>query len=154
MRFAFIGAEQATHAVAILCRRLQVTRSGFYAWQHRPVCPHARRDRQLRALIRHAYDTSRGSYGSPRVRADLRAQGIAISRKHVARLMREEGFRARVRKRFRLTTLSDDDQPIAGNVLARQFTADRPNQRWVGDTTEFVIGSSAKLLRATASPVA
>jgi transposase InsO family protein len=78
----------------------------------------------------------------------LRAQGIAISRKRVARLMREEGLRARIRKRFRLTTLSDHNQPIAGNVLARQFTADRPNQRWVGDTTEFVISSSAKLYLA------
>jgi putative transposase len=77
-----------------------------------------------------------------------RAQGFAISRKRVARLMREDGLRARLRKRFRVTTMSDHDQPIAANVLARQFAADRPNQRWVGDTTEFIIGSSAKLYLA------
>ena len=82
------------------------------------------------------------------MRADLRAQGIAISGKRVARLMRAEGLRARVRKRFRITTMSEHDQPIAANVLAQRFVADHPNQRWVGDTTEFVIGSSAKLYLA------
>ncbi len=75
-------------------------------------------------------------------------QGIPISRKRVARLMQVEGLRARVRKRFRSTTMSDHDQPIAANLLDRQFDAARPNQRWVGDTTEFVIGSGAKLYLA------
>jgi putative transposase len=148
VRFAFIGAEQARHSVAILCRCLRVTRSGFYAWQHRPVSGHAVRDRQLRTLIRTSHESSRRSYGSPRVHADLHAQGIAIRRKRVARLMRQDGLRARVRKRFRVTTMSDHDQPIAANVLARQFAAEHPNQRWVGDTTEFVIGSTAKLYLA------
>jgi putative transposase len=148
VRFAFIGAEQARHAVAILCRCLRVTRSGFYAWRHPPSSQHTVRDQQLRALIRSAYDASRGRYGSPRVREDLRAHGIAISRKRVARLMRVGGLRARARKRFRVTTMSEHDQPIAANVVARQFVADRPNQRWVGDTTEFVIGSGAKLYLA------
>jgi putative transposase len=148
VRFAFIGAEQARHSVAILCRCLRVTRSGFYAWQHRPASGHAVRDRQLRPLIRASHESSRRSYGSPRVHADLHAQGIAISRKRVARLMRQDGLRARVRKRFRVTTMSDHDQPIAANVLARQFAADHPNRCWVGDTTEFVIGSSAKLYLA------
>ena len=79
---------------------------------------------------------------------DLIEQGVAVSRKRVARLMRDEGLVARVRKRFRSTTMSDHDQPIAANVLDRQFAAARPNQRWVGDTTEFVIGSSAKVYLA------
>jgi putative transposase len=79
---------------------------------------------------------------------DLIEQGIPISRKRVARLMQAEGLKGRVRKRYRSTTMSDHDQPIAANVLDRQFVADRPNQRWVGDTTEFLIGSSAKLYLA------
>jgi putative transposase len=79
---------------------------------------------------------------------DLIAQGVAVSRTRVARLMREEGLVARVRKRFRPTTMSEHDQPIAANVLDRQFAADRPNQRWVGDTTEFAIGSSAEVYLA------
>jgi putative transposase len=127
---------------------LRVSPSGFYAWQQRPESPHAVRDRQLRVLIRASHEGSRRAYGSPRVLEDLLEQGIAISRKRVARLMRVEGLKARMRKRFRSTTMSDHDQPIAGNVLDRQFTAARPNQCWAGDTTEFVIGSSAKLYLA------
>jgi putative transposase len=79
---------------------------------------------------------------------DLLEQGIPISRKRVVRLMRAEGLKARVRKRFHSTTMSDLDQPIAGHVLDQQFVAERPNQRWVGDTTAFLIGSSAKLYLA------
>ena len=122
--------------------------SGFHAWQQRPESRHAARDRQLRVLIRASHEGSRRAYGSPRVLEDLLEQGISISRKRVARLMQAEGLKARVRKRFRSTTMSDHDQPIAANVLDRQFAAERPNQRWVGDTTEFTIGSSAKLYLA------
>ncbi len=71
-----------------------------------------------------------------------------MSEKRVGRLMRAEAIHVRPRKRFRSTTMSEHDQPVAGNVLGRQFDADRPNQRWVGDTTEFVIGSSGKLYLA------
>ena len=79
---------------------------------------------------------------------DLHEAGERISEKRVGRLMREDGLRARARKRFRSTTMSEHDQPVAANVLARQFAADRPNQRWVGDTTELVIGTSGKLYLA------
>ena len=71
-----------------------------------------------------------------------------MSRKRVVRLMQEDGLVARRRKRYKLTTMSDHDQPVAANLLDRQFEADAPNQRWVGDTTEFVIGSSGKLYLA------
>jgi putative transposase len=130
------------------CRALGVSPSGFYAWQQRPESAHAARDRQLRVLIRASHEGSRRAYGSPRVLEDLLEQGIPISRKRVARLMQAEGLVARVRKRFRSTPRSDHDQPIAANVLDRQFEAAGPNQRWVGDTTEFVIGSSAKMYLA------
>jgi transposase InsO family protein len=73
---------------------------------------------------------------------------VYISRKRVVRLMQQEGLKARVRKRFRSTTMSDHDQPIAANVLDRRFEAEGPNQRWAGDTTEFIIGGSAKLYLA------
>ena len=85
---------------------------------------------------------------SPRVHEDLRAQGEAVSRKRVARLMRLEGLRARARKRFKSTTMREHDQPVAASVLDRDFVADAPNQRWVADTTEFVVGSSGKLYLA------
>jgi putative transposase len=148
VRFRFIAVEKADHAVAILCRCLEVTRSGFYAWQHRPAPRHAQRDRQLRTLIRAAHDESGHRYGSPRIHADLIEQGEAVGRKRVARLMRADALRGRVRKRFKRTTMSEHDQPIAANLLDRQFQADRPNQRWVSDTTEFVIAGSGRLYLA------
>jgi transposase InsO family protein len=79
---------------------------------------------------------------------DLCEQKIPVSRKRVVRLMREQGLRARARKRFKSTTMSDHDQPVAANLLNREFTAAAPNRRWVGDTTEFVVGSSGKLYLA------
>jgi transposase InsO family protein len=127
---------------------LRVAPSGFYAWQQRPESPHAHRDQQLRVQIQASHAASRGRYGRPRVWKDLHEAGERVSEKRVGRLMREDGLRARARKRFRSTTMSEHDQPVAANVLARQFAAERPNQRWVGDTTEFVIGSSAKLYLA------
>jgi len=99
-------------------------------------------------LIRASHEASLGRYGSPRVHEDLIDQGIAVSRKRVVRLMRVEGLRARGRKRYTCTTMSEHDQPVAANVLAQEFVADAPNQRWVADTTEFVIGSSGKLYLA------
>jgi len=134
--------EKAHHTVTILCRCLHVTPSGYYAWCQRPESARAREDRRLRILVRASFTASRTYYGSPRIHKDLTEQHEAISRKRVIRLMHEEGLRARVRKRYKVTTMSDHDQPIAANLLDRQFTAERPNQRWVGDTTELVIGES------------
>jgi putative transposase len=99
-------------------------------------------------LIRESFEASRKRYGSPRVWEDLCEQKIRISRKRVVRLMQEQGLKARVRKRFKSTTMRDHDQPVAANLLNREFHAAAPNQRWVGDTTEFVVGSSGKLYLA------
>jgi transposase InsO family protein len=148
VRFAWIAAEKATFSVAECCRALRVSSSGFYAWQQRPESARARRDRHLRVRIRASHEASRRRYGRPRIWKDLREEGEHVSEKRVARLMRVEAIHVRPRKRFRSTTMSEHDQPVAANVLARQFDADRPNQRWVGDTTEFLIGSSAKLYLA------
>jgi transposase InsO family protein len=122
--------------------------SGYYAWCTRPASAHAQRDHQLTVLIRTSFTGSRQRYGSPRVHADLREQDERVSRKRVIRLMQADGLRARARKRFKCTTMSEHDQPVAPNRLDRQFSAERPNQRWVGDTTEFVIGESGKLYLA------
>jgi transposase InsO family protein len=128
---------------------MKVTRSGFYAWRRRPESKHAKTDRRLRTSVRAAFEASRRRYGSPRIHRDLREQGDRVSRKRVVRLMQEEGLQARPRKRFKMTTDSDHDQPVAPNVLAREFTAEAPNQRWVGDTTELLIGAAgAKLYLA------
>ena len=131
-----------------MCQALGVSSSGYYAWARRPESAHAQRDRQLRVLVRASFDASKHRYGSPRIHEDLLEQQERVSRKRVIRLMQEDGLQARARKRFKCTTMSDHDQPVAANLLDRQFTADAPNRRWVGDTTEFVIGESGKLYLA------
>jgi putative transposase len=148
MRFAFIAVERASHTITILCRCLQVTPSGYYAWRRRPESQRSRDDRRLTVLVRASFDASRQRYGSPRIHEDLREQDEAISRKRVIRLMQADGLQARARKRYKITTMSEHDQPVAANLLDRQFVAAAPNQRWVGDTTEFVIGGSGKLYLA------
>jgi putative transposase len=148
VRFQFIAAEKAHHSLRLLCRCLRVTRSGFYAWQGRPEPARRRRDRRLKVLIRASFDASKQRYGSPRIHRDLREQDERVSRKRVIRLMQEEGLKARTPKRFRCTTMSDPTLPVAANLLNREFTAAAPNQRWVGDTTEFPIGESGTLYMA------
>jgi putative transposase len=148
VKFAWIATEKATFRVSELCRTLDVAPSGYYAWCRRPESPRAARDRHLKVLVRASFATSKQRYGSPRIHEDLLEQHERVSRKRVIRLMQEDGLKARVRKRFSGTTMSDHDPPVAANLLDRQFTAERPNQRWVGDTTEFVIGESGKLYLA------
>ena len=148
MKFAWIQAEKAHYPVQKLCRWLAVTPSGFYAWCKRPESARARRDRALKVLVQASFDASKQRYGSPRIHEDLLEQHERVSRKRVIRLMQEEGLKARVRKRFTCTTISDPALPVAANLLDRHFTAEAPNQRWVGDTTEFVVGESGKLYLA------
>jgi len=140
--------EKARHTVTILCRCLVVTRSGFYAWQGRPESPRAQDDRRLKVLVQASFDESKQRYGSPRIHGDLIELREQVSRKRVIRLMQEAGLVARARKRFKGTTMSDHDQPVAATLLAQRFEAEAPNQRWVGDTTELVIGGSQRLFLA------
>jgi transposase InsO family protein len=148
VRFQFIAAEKGHHSLALLCRCLRVTRSGFYAWHGRPESARAKRDRQLTILVRASFEGSDQSYGSPRIHEDLVEHGERVSRKRVIRLMQEAGLKARMPKRFVCTTDSDHDLPVAANVLQREFTAAAPNERWVGDTTEFRLGESGKVYLA------
>jgi putative transposase len=148
VRFRFIAAEKVHHTLSLVCRCLRVTRSGFYAWARRPESTRTQRDRQLKVLVRASFEASDHRYGSPRIHEDLLEQGERVSRKRVIRLMREEGLKARMPKRFVCTTDSDHDLPVAANVLQREFTAAAPNERWVGDTTEFRLGESGKLYLA------
>ena len=131
-----------------MCRCLRVTPSGYYAWCRRPESRRRRDDRRLKVLIGASFQESKQRYGSPRIHEDLLEQHERGSRKRVIRLMQEEGLKARARKRYKVTTMSDHDQPVAANLLEQQFEAQAPNQRWVGDTTEFIIASSGKLYLA------
>jgi transposase InsO family protein len=147
VKFAFIDAEKAFHRITKLCSVLEVSRAGFYAWCGRPPSTRAVEDAKLTILVREAHERSRRTYGSPRVHVELaETHQVFVSRKRVIRLMQQEGLKARVRKRFKCTTMSDHDQPVAGNLLDRNFEAARPNQKWVGDTTELVTGNGKLFL--------
>lgn len=135
MRFSFIQTEKAL-GIARLCRVLTVSRAGYYAWARRPQSEHDVEDERLKVLVHEVHRKGRGVYGSPRVHRALRKQNVRVSRKRVVRLMQEEGLVGRPRKRFKCTTDSNHGQPVAENLLKRDFTATAPNQRWVGDTTE------------------
>jgi len=135
MRFAFIDVEKASYPMRILCRVLEVSRSGYYAWRARKPSARDLEDEQLRPKVVNAFETGRGTYGSPRVRDELVDQGFEIGRKRVARLMRELGLQGVSPRRFRVTTNSDHDRPVADNVLNRDFEATGPNEKWATDIT-------------------
>ena len=119
-----------------MCRVLGVSRSGVYARRKRPIpSNHAKRDAQLLESVKAIHAQSRGTYGSPRVHAQMRREGIHVSRKRVERLMRANGLRGKIRRRFKKTTDSDHNWPLADNTLDRQFHADSPDTAWVTDIT-------------------
>ena len=129
-------ANQAKHPVRTLCRVLQVSPSGFYDWRDRPPSQRALDDAVMTERIRTIHAESDGSYGMPRVRAELIDQGTTISRKRVARLMRKARLRGISRRRgFVVTTKRDLRQRPAPDLVRRRFTADGPNQLWVADMT-------------------
>ena len=135
MKFAFIDAERAHWPVTVQCCVLGVSRSGYYAWRGRPAAARAQDDAELVVEVKAAYEAGRGNYGSPRVHRELRAKGRHVGKKRVERLMRREGLVARRKRRFRRTTDSNHQHPIAPNVLARQFSVELPNTAWVTDVT-------------------
>jgi len=146
MRFAFILAERACWPVAVMCAVLQVSASGFYAWLRSVPSARAQKDERLKVLIGESFARSRQTYGSPRVHVDL--AGEHVGRNRVIRLMRGAKLVARVRRRYRSTTMSDHGQPVADNLLNREFEATAPNQRWVGDTTELLTSTGKFYLAA------
>lgn len=129
-----MSAEKAW-PLAWMCKRLNVSRSGFYAWQGRAPSARARRDQQLAVSIAALHSQSRGTYGSPSIRDELAKAGEAVSKKHVARLMQKHGLSGTPVKKFKRTTDSSHALPVAENLVARDFKAERPNQLWVTDIT-------------------
>jgi transposase InsO family protein len=118
-----------------MCRVLEVSRGGYYAWRGRGQSARAVSDRELVRQIREVHTGFRRAYGSPRVYLELVDRGIPCSENRVARLMRKHGIRSRRTRRFRVTTQSDHEYPIAPNLLNREFVAQKRDQRWAGDIT-------------------
>jgi transposase InsO family protein len=138
MRFAFIQAHARIFHITTMCRVLEVSKAGYYAWRARPLCERVKDDRVLAERIRQIHQQVQGRYGSPRVRMELKALGLPCGKHRVARLMRRAGLRAKSTPKFRVTTQSDHAQPIAPNVLDRRFTlASNPHldRVWAADIT-------------------
>ncbi len=136
MRFKFIDAQKHTYPLAMLCRVMQVTRSGYYAWRTRKPSVRSQRDAELLAKIRTFHQASGKSYGSPRIYDDLRADREKVSEKRVARLMRQNGIVGKHRRKFKSTTDSNHDLKVAPNLLNQQFDVPRPNVVWSSDITQ------------------
>ena len=135
-RFRFIAAEKATHPVAVRCRVLEVSASGFYAWLRRQPSARARADAVLVERIRGIHQASRGTYGAPRVHAELAdAHGVRCGRKRVARLMRTAGLAGVCRRRTLRTTRREPTAAAAADLVQRTFTASAPNRLWMADIT-------------------
>jgi transposase InsO family protein len=133
MKFQFIRDHREDFPVRLMCRVLDVSSSGFYDWLERPESPRAVENRALVAKIQAIHGDSRRTYGSPRVHASLQDAGYRIGRHRVARLMRDHGIRAKTKRKFRVTTDSRHDHPVAPNRLDRQFEVAAPNTVWVAD---------------------
>ena len=138
MKYALIQAHRDEFSVSLMCRVLQVSRSGYYDWAKRPPSERTPEEQRLRIEVRSIHRRSGRTYGSPRVHRHLRAQGIRCSRKRVVRLMREEEIRAKKKRRFRVTTDSNHSHPVAPNLLKRRFgvaEVEGPDRVWVSDIT-------------------
>lgn len=130
-----MAAEKAHYPMRLLCRGLGVSRSGYYAWAQRGPSARALADARLTAQLRLVHADSHHTYGRPRLCRALRARGIGVSAKRVARLMRVAGLHARGRRRFQLTTDSAHRHPIAPNRLRRRFAVRQVNRVWAADIT-------------------
>ena len=133
MRFQLIDAAKKEFPVRRLCKVLDVSPSGYFAWKSRPACRRQREDLVLLAHVRAAFALSNETYGSPRMTHELRDQGVPAGRRRVARLMRENGLRARQPRRFKRTTDSLHAFAVAPNLLDQDFSAERPDEKWGAD---------------------
>ena len=133
MRFELIDQAKKDFPVQRLCKVLDVSPSGYFAWKARPGCRRQRDDMVLLAHVRSAFALSNETYGSPRMVHELRDNGLLIGRRRVARLMRENNMKARQKRRFKRTTDSLHAFPVAPNLIDQDFAATGPNQKWGAD---------------------
>ncbi|MBO0758293.1 MAG: IS3 family transposase, partial [Bradyrhizobiaceae bacterium] len=134
--FEFIDAEKTSFPIAFMCRRLGVSKAGYYAWKERPPSQRAVADTRLSKLIHQIHAGSRGTYGAPRIHAELADEhGVRCGRKRVARLMRSARLRGVCRRRRARTTRRDEQAQPSDDLVRRQFKASEPNALWVADIT-------------------
>jgi putative transposase len=136
MCFRLIDAKRAQHPVSLLCEVLGVSRAGYYAWKDRPASARQRRDDELLGEIGAIHGESKATYGWPRVHAELRHRGVRVSRKRVARRMRQAGLSGMVRRRKGRTTVAVPGIATAPDLVRRDFAPTAPDRIWVADITE------------------
>lgn len=135
MRFDLVDAAKNEFPVQRLCKVLGVSQSGYFARRSRPASRRQREDMVLLAHVRSAFALSNGTYGSPRMTHELRDQGLQVGRRRTARLMRDNGLKAREKRRFKRTTDSEHAWPVAPNLIDQDFSATKANQKWGVDIT-------------------
>jgi putative transposase len=123
------------YPIAVLCRAFEVSRSGFYAWSKGKLSPRAQVDERLKVAIKAVHKQSRETYGTRRVQPELEAQGFIAGRDRIARLRRELNLRCKQKRKFKATTNSNHNLPVADNLLNQTFAPTRPNEAWVTDIT-------------------
>jgi putative transposase len=133
MKYQFIQQHHKQWPIRLMCRVLGVCPSAYYAWTKRPPSPSQQRRQALNAEIQAIHQEVEARYGSPRMVKELRARGQPCCVNTVAKLMRQQGIRAKTTKKFRHTTDSNHAHPVAANLLDRQFNPQRPNEAWVAD---------------------
>jgi putative transposase len=135
VKYAFIEMHRPIWRLRTMCRSLSVSKSGYFCWRFGRTSPKRSSDRALSVKIKAIHAESKETYGSPRVCEELASRGERVNRKRVERIMRLEGLNPKLHRRFVVTTDSDHALPIAPNLLEQDFTAVRPNQKWVSDIT-------------------
>jgi putative transposase len=140
MKYEFMHDHEHAFSVEKMSKVFKVSRSGYYRFVKAQRSKRSLEDERLLIKIKAIHEMSRKTYGSPRIHAELRFQGEDCSRRRVARLMKKAGIEAKMKKRFKVTTKVDPKANAAPNLLQQDFTADRPNQRWVADFTYVATG--------------
>jgi putative transposase len=130
-----IKTNENQFSVGMMCRMLSVSRSGYYDWKHRPLSDRNQANQLLTAEVKRVFDDEKGRPGSPRIARRLQEEGIPASRHSVAKIMRDNDWRAKAAKKYKATTNSNHSLPVAPNLLEQKFTADAPDQKWVSDIT-------------------
>ncbi len=121
--------------VAMMCKIFSVSRSGYYAWRDQPASQRAQENTILAAKIKAIFDDEHSRAGAKRIEKRLKREGAKIGRHRVARIMRSHGWRAKAAKKFKATTNSNHQLPVAPNLLGQDFSASSPNEKWVSDIT-------------------
>ncbi|MDE1863735.1 MAG: IS3 family transposase [Thaumarchaeota archaeon] len=135
MRYEFVDRHHDRWKISRMCGLLNLSRSGFYAWRRSPLSLRETGNEELIVQIREIYEEGKGEYGSPTICQTLREKGFMVNHKRIARLMRGIGIRAKVRRRFKHTTVRCKDHDASPNLLNQNFHIDKPNRVWISDIT-------------------